>query len=53
MLYVPLDKLTEQRSRTLTLDEQRQIPATAPAPRQVQDVPSAGTVEASRERGAR
>jgi len=52
MLYLPLDKLTEQRARTLTLDEQRQIPATAP-PRQVQEVPSAGTVEASRERGSR
>lgn len=52
MLYLPLDKLTEQRARPLTLDEQRQIPATAP-PRQSQDVPSAGTVEATRERGTR
>jgi membrane protease subunit HflK len=52
MLYLPLDKLTEQRARTLTLDEQRQIPATVP-PRQVQEAPSSGTVDASRERGSR
>jgi membrane protease subunit HflK len=54
MLYLPLDKLTEPRNRTLTLDEQRQIPATVPAQRQpAQDVPSTGTVEATRERGSR
>ncbi len=52
MLYLPLDKLTEQRARPLTLDEQRQIPATAP-PRQTQDTPSVTTTEASRERGSR
>ncbi len=28
MIYLPLDKLTEGRTRTLTLDEQRQVPAT-------------------------
>jgi len=53
MLYLPLDKLTEQRTRTLTLDEQRQIPATAPARQPAPEVPTAGTVEAARERGAR
>ncbi|HEX7373841.1 MAG TPA: FtsH protease activity modulator HflK [Steroidobacteraceae bacterium] len=53
MLYLPLDKLTEQRTRTLTLDEQRQIPATAPAPRAAPDVPSTTTIEATRERGSR
>jgi len=52
MLYLPLDKLTEQRARPLTLDEQRQIPATAPQ-RQTQDTPSVTTTEASRERGSR
>ena len=31
LIYLPLDKLTEGRARTLTLDEQRQVPATAPA----------------------
>jgi len=32
MIYLPLDKLTERRMQTLTLDEQRQVPATrAPA----------------------
>ncbi len=52
MLYLPLDKLTEQRARPLTLDEQRQIPATAP-PRQAQEAPSAATNDALRERGSR
>ncbi len=52
MLYLPLDKLTEQRARPLTLDEQRQIPATAPQ-RQTQDTPAVTTTEASRERGSR
>ncbi len=28
MIYLPLDKLTEGRTRTLTLDEQRQVPDT-------------------------
>ena len=52
MLYLPLDKLTEPRNRTLTLDEQRQIPATVP-PRLAPDVPAAGAPETSRERGSR
>ncbi len=51
MLYLPLDKLTEQRARPLTLDEQRQVPATAPQ-RQAADAPSP-TNDALRERGSR
>jgi len=52
MIYLPLDKLTERRQQTLTLDEQRQAPATrapaaASAPEQLE------TVESRRERGAR
>jgi membrane protease subunit HflK len=55
MIYLPLDKLSEGRTRTLTLDEQRQVPATV-QPRAsvaVEDVPAAATPEARRERGAR
>jgi membrane protease subunit HflK len=51
VLYLPLDKLTERRAPTLTLDEQRQIPATAP-PRVPAEEPAA-TVESRRERGTR
>ena len=51
MLYLPLDKLTEQRARPLTLDEQRQVPATAPQ-RQAVEAPSP-TNDALRERGSR
>jgi modulator of FtsH protease HflK len=51
MIYLPLDKLTERRSQTLTLDEQRQVPATrAPAPVQQEPVQ---TIETRRERGTR
>jgi len=53
MIYLPLDKMTEQRTRALTLDEQRQVPATAPAPRTSPETASVSTVEAQRERGAR
>jgi membrane protease subunit HflK len=55
MIYLPLDKLSEGRTRTLTLDEQRQVPATV-QPRAsvaVEDVPAAATLEAPRERGTR
>jgi membrane protease subunit HflK len=59
MLYLPLDKLTESRARTLTLDEQRQAPANQ-APREgttsVTDLPSVNSVETrreNRERGTR
>jgi len=51
VLYLPLDKLTEHRVPALTLDEQRQAPAT-PAAREAPETPST-TVEARRERGAR
>jgi len=53
MIYLPLDKLTEQRTRTLTLDEQRQIPATVPARQPAVEATPTTTVEATRERGAR
>jgi membrane protease subunit HflK len=55
LLYLPLDKLTEGRARTLTLDEQRQVPATV-QPREAAaepEAPAASTVETSRERGVR
>ncbi|MGI9245822.1 MAG: FtsH protease activity modulator HflK [Steroidobacteraceae bacterium] len=53
MIYLPLDKLTEGRARTLTLDEQRQSASSqtrvaTPAA----DAPAA-TVDARRERGNR
>ena len=53
MIYLPLDKMTEQRTRALTLDEQRQVPATAPARQAAPETPAVSTVEAPRERGAR
>jgi membrane protease subunit HflK len=52
MLYLPLDKLTERRVPTLTLDEQRQSPATR-APAQAPAQAPVETVEARRERGTR
>ena len=54
MIYLPLDKLAEGRARTLTLDEQRQVPATAP-PREATpaDATAVGTVESRRDRGTR
>ncbi|HET9692930.1 MAG TPA: FtsH protease activity modulator HflK [Steroidobacteraceae bacterium] len=53
MIYLPLDKLTEGRARTLTLDEQRQVPATV-QPRGSSDAEApAATVESRRERGNR
>jgi membrane protease subunit HflK len=50
MIYLPLDRLTERRAQTLTLDEQRQSPEV-----RVQPVPPEATesVEARRERGTR
>ncbi|HEX9207698.1 MAG TPA: FtsH protease activity modulator HflK [Steroidobacteraceae bacterium] len=58
MLYLPLDKMSEGRARTLTLDEQRQVPATV-QPREAAaapEVPAVSTVESrreARERGTR
>jgi membrane protease subunit HflK len=53
MIYLPLDKLTEGRVRTLTLDEQRQVPATVPARESSAAETPAATVESRRERGNR
>jgi len=52
MIYLPLDKLTEGRTRTLTLDEQRQVPATV-QPKAAVDLPAAVAPDARREREAR
>jgi hypothetical protein len=54
MIYLPLDKLSEGRTRTLTLDEQRQVPATV-QPRAAVTDEAAVTVtpEAPRARGTR
>ena len=52
VLYVPLEKMLEKRVQTLTLDEQRQVPATA-APRVVPPEEPVATVESPRERGTR
>ena len=51
MLYLPLDKLMEKRLPTLTLDEQRQSPATRAVPQQQEAQPE--DVDARRERGTR
>jgi membrane protease subunit HflK len=52
VLYVPLEKMLEKRVQTLTLDEQRQVPATA-APRAAAPEEPVATVESPRERGTR
>jgi len=55
LIYLPLDKLGVGRDRTLTLDEQRQVPATI-QPRAAVAEPElapASTVESTRERGSR
>jgi membrane protease subunit HflK len=53
MLYVPLEKMLERRKPALTLDEQRQVPATAPPRAVTAEEPAAATVESTRERGTR
>jgi modulator of FtsH protease HflK len=54
MIYLPLDKLSEGRMRTLTLDEQRQVPATVqPRSTNTDDTPAVTITEAARERGSR
>ena len=53
MLYVPLEKMMERRKPALTLDEQRQVPATAPPRAVAAEEPVAATVESTRERGTR
>ena len=52
MLYLPLDRLTEGRARTLTLDEQRTSGPQARESTAVTETPAA-TVESRRERGTR
>jgi membrane protease subunit HflK len=54
MLYLPLDKLTERRTPTLTLDEQRTSAPTPPtvSSRDTHELPST-TVDTRRERGTR
>ena len=54
MIYLPLDQLTQGRARTLTLDEQRQVPATVQPRESAGSAESpAATVESRRERGSR
>jgi membrane protease subunit HflK len=53
MIYLPLDRLTEGRTRTLTLDEQRQMPATVQPRVTTEESAGDATPEARRERGTR
>jgi modulator of FtsH protease HflK len=53
MIYLPLDKLTEGRTRTLTLDEQRQMPATVQPRAATEEAAAEAAPEARRERGTR
>jgi membrane protease subunit HflK len=53
LIYLPLDKLTEGRTRTLTLDEQRQVPATIQPRESAAAETPAATVESRRDRGNR
>ena len=54
MIYLPLDKLTEGRTRTLTLDEQRQVlPRCSRERRQPRKTPGGRRLEARRARGTR
>ena len=54
MIYLPLDKLTEGRTRTLTLDEQRQVPDTVqPRAEAGGAAPVEAAPDANRERGSR
>lgn len=53
MIYLPLDKLTEGRTRTLTLDEQRQVPDTVQPRAEDEAAPAGAASDASRERGSR
>ena len=53
LIYLPLDKLTERRTQTLTLDEQRQVPATRAPAAVPPPLESVETIEARRERGSR
>jgi hypothetical protein len=51
MLYLPLDKLSERRLQTLTLDQQRQAEGTRDAV--AQPAVPVETIETRRDRGTR
>jgi membrane protease subunit HflK len=53
MIYLPLDKLTGGRTRTLTLDEQRQVPDTVQPRAETEAAAVEVAPDASRERGSR
>ena len=53
MMYLPLDKLVERRTPSLTLDEQRQSAAARAPAQKLQAEAPVETVEARRERGTR
>ena len=53
MMYLPLDKLMERRTPSLTLDEQRQSAAARAPAQKLQAEAPVETVEARRERGTR
>jgi membrane protease subunit HflK len=53
MIYLPLDRLTERRAPTLSLDEQRQTPAGGAAPAAAETEAVVPEVDARRQRGTR
>jgi membrane protease subunit HflK len=53
MIYLPLDKLTDRRLQTLTLDEQRQSPAARAATDTAAPAEAVETIETRRDRGTR
>jgi membrane protease subunit HflK len=53
MIYLPLDKLTDRRLQTLTLDEQRQSPTARAATETTAPAEGVETIEARRDRGTR
>jgi modulator of FtsH protease HflK len=53
MIYLPLDKLTDRRLQTLTLDEQRQSPSARAATETIAPADGVETIEARRDRGTR
>ena len=53
MIYLPLDKLTDRRLQTLTLDEQRQSPAARAATDTAAPSEGVETIETRRDRGTR
>jgi modulator of FtsH protease HflK len=53
MIYLPLDKLTDRRLQTLTLDEQRQSPTARAATETTAPANGVETIEARRDRGTR